>query len=110
MSRPPESETISDTEATLCVARSVVKVYCLGEVRQPGALEFDSDDRITLLSVIAKAGGLTDRASKTILIKRKGPDGKDTETKVNFKAVISGRQPDPPLKADDVVVVSESFF
>ena len=91
-------------------AKSMVKVYCLGEVRQPGALEFDSDDRITLLSVIAKAGGLTDRASKTILIKRKGADGKDTETKVNYKAVIGGKQPDPQLKADDVVVVSESFF
>jgi polysaccharide export outer membrane protein len=91
-------------------ARSVVKVYCLGEVRQPGALEFDSDDRITLLSVIAKAGGLTDRASKTILIKRKGADGKDTETKVNYKAVIAGKEPDPSLKANDVVVVSESFF
>jgi polysaccharide biosynthesis/export protein len=91
-------------------ARSMVKVYCLGEVRQPGALEFDSDDRITLLSVIAKAGGLTDRASKTILIKRKGADGKDTETKINYRAVIAGKVPDPALKADDVVVVSESFF
>lgn len=91
-------------------ARSVVKVYCLGEVKQPGALEFDSDDRITLLSVIAKAGGLTDRASKTILIKRKGPDGKDTESRVNYKAVIAGKEPDPALNANDVVVVSESFF
>jgi polysaccharide export outer membrane protein len=91
-------------------ARSIVKVFCLGEVKQPGALEFDSDDRITLLSVIAKAGGLTDRASKTILIKRKGPDGKDVETKVNYKAVIAGRDPDLALKADDVVVVQESFF
>jgi polysaccharide biosynthesis/export protein len=91
-------------------ARSVVKVFCLGEVKQPGALEFDSDDRISLLSVIAKAGGLTDRASKTILIKRKAPDGKDVETKVNYKAVIAGREADPILKADDVVVVQESFF
>lgn len=91
-------------------ARSIVKVFCLGEVKQPGALEFDSDDRISLLSVIAKAGGLTDRASKTILIKRKAPDGKDVETKVNYKAVIAGREPDPILKADDVVVVQESFF
>lgn len=91
-------------------ARSTVKVFCLGEVKQPGALEFDSDDRITLLSVIAKAGGLTDRASKGILIKRKGPDGKDIETRVNYKAVIAGKEADPALKADDVVVVQESFF
>lgn len=90
--------------------RSVVKVFCLGEVRNPGALEFDADDRITLLSVIAKAGGLTDRASKAILIKRRGPDGKDTELRVNYKAIIAGKEADPALKADDVVVVSESFF
>lgn len=91
-------------------ARSTVKVFCLGEVKQPGALEFDSDDRITLLSVIAKAGGLTDRASKGILIKRKGADGKDVETRLNYKAVIAGKEPDIALKADDVVVVQESFF
>ncbi len=91
-------------------ARSTVKVFCLGEVKQPGALEFDSDDRLTLLSVIAKAGGLTDRASKMMLIKRKGSDGKDIETRVNYKAVIAGKEPDPALKADDVVVVQESFF
>lgn len=91
-------------------ARSTVKVFCLGEVKNAGALEFDSDDRISLLSVIAKAGGLTDRASKSILIKRKGPDGRDIETRVNYKAVIAGKEPDPVLKADDVVVVQESFF
>jgi len=90
--------------------RTIVKVFCLGEVRNPGALEFDADDRITLLSVIAKAGGLTDRASKGILIKRRGADGKDIEMRVNYKAVIAGKEVDPTLKADDVVVVSESFF
>ena len=91
-------------------ARTIVKIFCLGEVKNPGALEFDSDDRLSLLSVVAKAGGLTDRASKTILIKRRGPDGKDVEAKYNYKAVIAGKEPDPTLKADDVVVVQESFF
>ena len=91
-------------------ARSVIKVFCLGEVKNPGALEFDSDDRVTLLSVVAKAGGLTDRASNTILIKRKGADGRDTEMRLNYKSIISGKEPDPALRADDVVVVGESFF
>jgi polysaccharide export outer membrane protein len=91
-------------------ARTTVKVFCLGEVKTPGALEFDSDDRLSLLSVIAKAGGLSDRASKTILVKRRGADGKDVEAKYNYKAVIAGKEPDPTLKADDVVVVQGSFF
>src|SRR5438132_4151568 len=89
-------------------AKSTITIFCLGEVKQPGAIAFDSDDRITLLSVIAKAGGLTDRASNTIRIKRKGPEGKDIESRVNYKAVIAGKQTDPALQADDVVIVSES--
>jgi polysaccharide export outer membrane protein len=90
--------------------RTPVKVFCLGEVKTPGALEFDSDDRISLLSAIAKAGGLTDRASNSIRIKRKGADGKDVETVVNFRRIVAGKDPDPILLPDDVVVIKESFF
>ncbi len=91
-------------------ARRMVRVFCLGAVKQAGALDFDSDDRISLLSAIAKAGGLTDRASHTIRIKRHGPDGKDVEMVVNFKRVIAGKDPDPALKPDDVIIVKESFL
>jgi hypothetical protein len=73
-------------------------------------LEFDSDDRITLLAVIAKAGGLTDRASRSIRIKRRGTDGKDTEQVANFNRIVSGKEADPVLRGDDVVVAKESFF
>ncbi len=91
-------------------ARTPVKIFCLGEVKTPGALEFDSDDRITLLSVIAKAGGLTDRAARSIRVKRRGPTGKDVEMNLNFRRIVSGKDPDPVLLPDDVVVVKESFF
>lgn len=63
-----------------------------------------------MLSVIARAGGLTDKASSKIRIKRRGTDGKDTETVVNFSRVVSGKDVDPTLKADDIVIVKESFF
>jgi polysaccharide export outer membrane protein len=91
-------------------AKRLVRVFCLGAVRSPGALELDGDDRISLLSVIAKAGGLTDKASSKIRIKRRGPDGKDVEIVVYFSRVVSGKDPDPTLKSDDVVIVKESFF
>ena len=91
--------------------RAEVKVFCLGAVKQPGALVFDTDDRISLLSVIAKAGGLTSRAaSGNIRVKRRGPDGRDVETVVNYGRIVNGKDPDPILKPDDVVVVKESFF
>ena len=91
-------------------ARSTVRIFCIGEVRTPGAVEFTTDDRITLLSVLAKAGGLTDRASKTIRIKRRDASGRDVETVVDYKRVLSGKDVDPVLRADDVVVIKESFF
>ncbi len=91
-------------------ARRPVKIFCLGEVKSPGALEFDSEDRITILSAIAKAGGLTDRASRTILVKRRGPDGKDVQIVAKFGRILDGKDPDLELRPDDVIVVKESFF
>lgn len=90
--------------------KSTLRIFCIGEVKSPGAVEFSADDRITLLSVLAKAGGLTDRASRTIRIKRRDASGRDVETEVDYKRVLSGKDVDPTLKADDVVVIKESFF
>ncbi|MEO8217769.1 MAG: polysaccharide biosynthesis/export family protein [Acidobacteriota bacterium] len=91
-------------------ARRMVKVFCIGEVKTPGALEFDSDDRISLLSVLAKAGGLTDRASKKITITRHAENGHDTEMVVDYKDIISQHAKDPELMANDMVIVKQSFF
>jgi polysaccharide biosynthesis/export protein len=90
--------------------RRMIRIFCIGELKNPGALEFNSDDRVSLLSVIAKAGGRTDRASNTIRIKRRGPDGKDTEIRANYSRILSGKDRDPILEANDVVIVKESFF
>ena len=91
-------------------SRTSMTVFCLGEVKSPGAIAFDSDDRLSLLSVIAKAGGLTDRASKIVRIKRRNAEGKDVEKVVDFKRIVSGKDPDYPIEPNDVIVVKESFF
>ena len=91
-------------------ARRTVKVFLLGEVKNPGALEFDMEERFTLLSAIAKAGGLSDRASQTIRIRRRAKSGRDDEIVVNFRRILSGKDPDVALQADDVILVKESFF
>ena len=86
-----------------------VTVYCLGEVGKPGALAFKSTDRITLLAAIAQAGGMSDRASNKILIKRAGATT-GGEVLIDYKRVLAGKDPDPELHEGDVVVVKESFF
>jgi polysaccharide export outer membrane protein len=89
---------------------TTVTVFFLGEVTTRGAIAFRSDERITLLAGVARAGGLSDRASSDIAIKRKGSEGGQIEIKANFKRILAGKDPDPELLEGDVVVVKESFF
>lgn len=88
-----------------------ITVYCLGEVRSPGALVFSSGERITVLAAIARAGGLSERASNTILIKRSA-DGAAAaqQLEVSYKRIVSGKDADLELRDGDVLVVKESFF
>ena len=87
-----------------------VTIYFLGEVAQPGALTFKSTERITVLTAVSRAGGLTDRAARKILIRREDASGKSQEIEVDYKRLVAGKDPDIQLRAGDVVVVKESFF
>ena len=87
-----------------------VTVYCLGEVAHSGPQVFKSNERITILTAIAHAGGLSDRASNRIVVKRAaGTDG-PSEITVDFKRILAGKEPDVELRHGDIVVVKESFF
>ncbi len=87
-----------------------VTIYFLGEVNNPGALTFKSTERMTLLSAVARAGGLTDRASQKLRIRREDESGKVRDIEVDFKRIIGGKDPDVLLREGDVIVVKESFF
>lgn len=87
-----------------------VTIYLLGEVASVGAMEIASTERMTLLTAIARAGGLTDRASPRITIKRRGADGRITDLQVHYKRILSGRDADVELEDGDIVLVEESFF
>ena len=87
-----------------------ISIYLLGEVATPGHMEFESSRRLTLLTAIARAGGLTDRASPRVRIKREGRDDLRDEIRANYKRILEGQDPDVELQDGDVVVVGESFF
>jgi len=87
-----------------------VTVFCLGEVLTPGAIQFKSTDRITVLSVIARAGGLTDRASKKMAIKRRKGESLQEEVEVDYKRILAGKEPDLTLADGDVLVIKESLL
>jgi polysaccharide export outer membrane protein len=87
-----------------------VTVYCLGEVQRPGPVTVKSSERVTLLTVISQAGGMTDRAANKIVVKRTDVDGKATEITADYKRIIAGTDSDIELQSGDVIVVKESFF
>jgi polysaccharide biosynthesis/export protein len=87
-----------------------VTVFCLGEVLSPGALKFKSTERITVLSVIARAGGLTDRASKRMSIKRRKGESLLEEVIVDYRKILAGKEPDLSLADGDVLVIKESLL
>lgn len=87
-----------------------VTVFCLGEVQSPGAVTFRSTERITLLAAIARAGGLSDRAAKRILVKRRTDSGVEQEIEADYRAILAGKVADLELRDGDVLYVRESFF
>lgn len=87
-----------------------ITVYMLGEVTLQGALDFDSTQRLTVLTAISRAGGVTDRAADKIIVRRQLEDGSVREIEVDYKQVVNGRAPDIELADGDVVLVKESFF
>lgn len=91
-------------------AAADVTIYLLGEVSSPGAISFKSTERVTLLAALARAGGLTERASNKIRIQRPGAGGKPEEIVVRYKRVLAGEEPDPELRQGDVIIIKESFF
>ncbi len=86
------------------VARKIV-ISVLGEVNKPGQYTFKSGDKVTLLRVIAAAGGFTDYARRNRVAIRRNREGEPGEVKINVRDVASNKREDPPLHDNDIVIV-----
>ncbi len=89
---------------------SEVQIHFLGEVKNPGTLTFRSTDQVTLLTAIARVGGLTSNATNKIRIRRHGAPAGTPEIVVDYRQVLSGKAPDPQLENGDLIIVKEAFF
>lgn len=92
------------------LAMQEVAVHFLGQVNTVGTLTFTDNRKVTLLTAIARAGGLTETASNKLVIKREGEDGKRYEIPVDYRKLLNGRIADVELQDGDLIVVKESFF
>lgn len=85
-------------------------VYILGAVLKPGAVELVAQDKVSLLKLLAVAGGFTNIAARdsTYIRHAAQSDGKVETTTVNISKLLKGKAPDVDLAAGDMVVVPSS--
>jgi polysaccharide export outer membrane protein len=106
VSDSPDSNVIIYPGDTIVVRKADV-VYVVGEVGRPSGFAMDSG-RLTVLQVIALAGGTTKTAKLgSVRLLRKGPSGV-SETPVPLKKILEAKVPDLPMQADDILFVPTS--
>lgn len=87
------------------------RVFIVGGVTKPDGYEMTHDARMTVLQLVAAAGGFTERASKDIVqVLRRQPDGERTVLRFSLteveQALAKGKtDADLDLWPDDLVVV-----
>jgi polysaccharide biosynthesis/export protein len=83
-------------------------IFVKGEVQRPGV--YPASQEMTVLSAITNAGGLTKAAESNVEIERK-IEGTNLRARihVDVKDIQSGKVPDIPLRAWDVIVVLQAL-
>ena len=83
--------------------------FVFGEVKSPGLYSIDKD--LTILQAITRAGGFTKIAAPSRTKVIRGKNGDEETIKVDISDIIKGeKEKDIFIKADDIVVIPESFF
>jgi protein involved in polysaccharide export with SLBB domain len=110
--KAPEPDLMLEEGDYLIVPRREVEfVFVLGEVRVPLNYPLYERQTLTVSQAIAQAGGPTSsaKASKTIL-SRKNSEGKRQEMKLDYWAILSGKQRDIEVRPNDVIYVPSGKF
>ena len=100
----------SDDLVTVSGTRPARFVHIAGEVNKPGSVELVTQDVVSLMKVLAVAGGLTkDAKASSTMIMHNNPNGVLTSTVfVNLGKIEQGKARDLELTDGDVVVVPTS--
>jgi polysaccharide export outer membrane protein len=85
-------------------------VYVVGEVQRPGGFTMKSNEKMSVLQVIALGGGLTRTASKSgaRIIRTDEQSGEREQTPIDLNKILAGKAPDPMLEPKDIVFVPNS--
>ena len=111
-----EKDFIREASVTVTVKEFAKRrVYVVGGVAKPDAYEVAPNSRITVLQVIAAAGGFTDRAYKEFvqIVRRRGPAEREVIrlSLVEVERLIAKGQAEADLELwpDDLVVIPSAI-
>jgi|SRR5581483_3186748 len=111
ISRDPAAMAASNLDLkpgdTVVVPRAGI-VYVLGEVTRPGGYVLNSTGGVTVLQVVAAAGGPTHLASygKTTILHRTAAGFQ--QQKLDLKKLLRGKTQDIPVTNDDILFIPTS--
>ena len=90
----------------------LMRIFVSGAVNSPDLYEVPRNEPVTLLKAMALAGGTTDRAalSRVKIMRTDDTTGVPVSIVVNLKKIRRGKEDDPMLQPDDIVLVPEAFF
>ena len=84
-------------------------VYVIGQVKNQGTFILSQQSTVSMLTLIAMAGGETATANlKEFQVIRQVPDATRLEFAVNYKDIKSGKIKDVMMQPDDILVVPEN--
>jgi len=108
----PAANLIMQPEDVVSVSIEQRLVYIMGEVNRPGAVELVTQDSISIVQVLAVAGGMTKVAApgKTAILRRDSEGRYDPAGSVDLKSILAGKSKDKLLIAGDIIVVPSSDF
>jgi polysaccharide export outer membrane protein len=104
---------LTKPRVTVSVESSIRRrVVILGQVKSPGTFEIPPDETLTVLQLIARAGGFTDVAASDRITVARNEDHQQRKIMVNVAAIIKSGDStkDIQLKPGDVVSVPETLF
>ena len=95
---------VNDPQVTVIVkAVKSQKIFVVGAVAKQGAYPLGGD--LTVLQVIAQAGGVGPFAKTRGIYILRNRNGKQVKIPFNYKKALAGKDPDPILQSGDMIVV-----
>jgi polysaccharide export outer membrane protein len=84
------------------------KVYVLGEVKSPGPYQYE--DGMTIIGVIARAGGITRLGDANRTLITRGRDGQQLRLTARVSDISRGSAPNVEILPGDIIFVPETLF